>query len=287
MSTDPAWDKMYLLSLSQKITFWTFKKNVYQSLCLVPYYFWLKRQVLIMIMVILIKRWSFGILLWETFTLGGTPYPALPTEQLLDYLSDGKRMDMPTKCPLEVYTIMRDCWIHEPEQRPHFITLTERLAKILEKHTTTVLNYWYTVWPISITGWLANWRNGLLTWSPDYLTDWGLTDRPTHWLLMTVWLNWQVDWPTVDLSTGCLTTWQNQYSIMYKAKTFPWPFPRYYDSFVNWDLETASFNCTISYLYDSNKTSDWPLATTDGLCAGKRKFLCWSFICLFHRITLI
>ena len=132
---------MNLLSLSQKITVWTLKKNVYQSLCFVPYYFWLKRQVLIMIMVILIKRWSFGILLWETFTLGGTPYPGLPTELLLDYLSDGKRMDMPTKCPLEVYTIMRDCWIHEPEQRPHFIALTERLAKILEKHTTTVLNY--------------------------------------------------------------------------------------------------------------------------------------------------
>ena len=89
-------------------------------------------------MVILINRWSFGILLWETFTLGGTPYPGLPTDQLLDYLSDGKRMDMPAKCPLEVYTVMRDCWIHEPEQRPHFTTLTERLANILEKHTTTV-----------------------------------------------------------------------------------------------------------------------------------------------------
>ena len=100
--------------------------------------FGLKRQVLILVMVILINRWSFGILLWETFTLGGTPYPGLPTDQLLDYLSDGKRMDMPAKCPLEVYTVMRDCWIHEPEQRPHFTTLTERLAKILEKHTTAV-----------------------------------------------------------------------------------------------------------------------------------------------------
>ena len=100
--------------------------------------FGLKRQVLILVMVILINRWSFGILLWETFTLGGTPYPGLPTDQLLDYLSDGKRMDMPAKCPLEVYTVMRDCWIHEPEQRPHFTTLTERLANILEKHTTTV-----------------------------------------------------------------------------------------------------------------------------------------------------
>ncbi|XP_068702886.1 fibroblast growth factor receptor 4-like isoform X1 [Montipora foliosa] len=80
--------------------------------------------------------WSFGILLWETFTLGGTPYPGLPTEQLLDYLSDGKRMEMPSKCPLEVYTIMRDCWIHEPNERPQFKTLTERLANILEKNTS-------------------------------------------------------------------------------------------------------------------------------------------------------
>ena len=207
MSTDPAWYKMNLLSLSQKITVWTLKKNVYQSLCLVPYYFWLKRQVLIMIMVILIKRWSFGILLWETFTLGGTPYPGLPTEQLLDYLSDGKRMDMPTKCPLEVYTIMRDCWIHEPEQRPHFIALTERLAKILEKHTTTVLNYWYTVGPIYITGWLANWRNGLLTWSPDYLTDWDLTDRPTYLLTFNDCLAKLIGW----LTNYWLTDWVSHY----------------------------------------------------------------------------
>ena len=160
-----------------------------------------------MIMVILIKRWSFGILLWETFTLGGTPYPGLPTELLLDYLSDGKRMDMPTKCPLEVYTIMRDCWIHEPEQRPHFTTLTERLAKILEKHTTTVLNYWYTVGPIYITSWFADWRNGLLTWSPDYLTDWGLTDRPTYLLTFNDCLAELIGW----LTNYWLTDWVSHY----------------------------------------------------------------------------
>ncbi|XP_022807789.1 vascular endothelial growth factor receptor 2-like [Stylophora pistillata] len=81
--------------------------------------------------------WSFGILLWETFTLGGTPYPDLPTEQLLDYLSEGRRMDNPAKCPLEVYTVMRDCWLHDPEQRPPFTFLNERLGKILERHMRT------------------------------------------------------------------------------------------------------------------------------------------------------
>ena len=85
-----------------------------------------------------VSRWSFGILLWETFTLGGTPYPGLPTDQLLDYLSEGKRMENPAKCPLEVYTVMRDCWLHEPDQRPQFTTLNERLGKILERNMTTV-----------------------------------------------------------------------------------------------------------------------------------------------------
>ena len=97
-----------------------------------------------------VHRWSFGILLWETFTLGGTPYPGLPTEQLLDYLSEGKRMENPAKCPLEVYTVMRDCWLHEPDQRPHFTTLNERLGKILERNMTTVQGYLHFVSPFNV-----------------------------------------------------------------------------------------------------------------------------------------
>ena len=77
-------------------------------------------------------------MLWEIFTLGGTPYPGLPTEQLLDYLSEGNRMNQPQGCPLEMYAIMRDCWIEAPEQRPNFVTIAERLGKILEKNVSKV-----------------------------------------------------------------------------------------------------------------------------------------------------
>ena len=47
-------------------------------------------------------------------------------------------MAQPEHCPLEIYAIMRDCWMRQPESRPHFQTLAEHLGKILEKNITKV-----------------------------------------------------------------------------------------------------------------------------------------------------
>jgi hypothetical protein len=33
---------------------------------------------------------------------------------------------------------MRDCWIEDPEQRPDFVAIVERLGKILEKNVAKV-----------------------------------------------------------------------------------------------------------------------------------------------------
>uniref|UniRef100_A0A8C4NYS3 Fibroblast growth factor receptor n=1 Tax=Dicentrarchus labrax TaxID=13489 RepID=A0A8C4NYS3_DICLA len=75
--------------------------------------------------------WSFGVLLWEIFTLGGSPYPGVPVEELFKLLKEGHRMDKPSTCTQELYMMMRDCWNAVPSQRPTFKQLVEDLDRCL------------------------------------------------------------------------------------------------------------------------------------------------------------
>ncbi|CAH2299617.1 fibroblast growth factor receptor 3 isoform X2 [Pelobates cultripes] len=80
--------------------------------------------------------WSFGVLLWEIFTLGGSPYPGIPVEELFKLLKEGHRMDKPANCTHELYMIMRECWHAVPSQRPTFKQLVEDLDRILTVTST-------------------------------------------------------------------------------------------------------------------------------------------------------
>ena len=50
--------------------------------------------------------WSFGVLMWEIFTLGGSPYPGIPVEELFKLLKEGHRMDKPGNCTNELYVVV-------------------------------------------------------------------------------------------------------------------------------------------------------------------------------------
>ncbi|XP_030656801.1 fibroblast growth factor receptor 3 isoform X4 [Nomascus leucogenys] len=80
--------------------------------------------------------WSFGILLWEIFTLGGSPYPGIPVEELFKLLKEGHRMDKPANCTHDLYMIMRECWHAAPSQRPTFKQLVEDLDRVLTVTST-------------------------------------------------------------------------------------------------------------------------------------------------------
>ncbi|XP_072001699.1 platelet-derived growth factor receptor beta [Engystomops pustulosus] len=76
--------------------------------------------------------WSFGILLWEIFTLGGTPYPELPmNDQFYNAIKRGYRMSKPSYASEEVYDIMQKCWDEKFEKRPTFSSLVAMTGNLL------------------------------------------------------------------------------------------------------------------------------------------------------------
>ncbi|XP_019485606.1 PREDICTED: macrophage colony-stimulating factor 1 receptor [Hipposideros armiger] len=65
--------------------------------------------------------WSYGILLWEIFSLGLNPYPGiLVNSKFYKLVKDGYQMAQPAFAPKNIYSIMQACWALEPTQRPTF-----------------------------------------------------------------------------------------------------------------------------------------------------------------------
>uniref|UniRef100_A0A8W8IPP7 Protein kinase domain-containing protein n=1 Tax=Magallana gigas TaxID=29159 RepID=A0A8W8IPP7_MAGGI len=75
--------------------------------------------------------WSYGVLLWEIFTLGGNPYPSVPVERLFELLRSGHRMERPPYASKEMYSLMSYCWADAPTRRPTFLSLVKDLDKML------------------------------------------------------------------------------------------------------------------------------------------------------------
>ncbi|XP_057680173.1 vascular endothelial growth factor receptor 1 [Corythoichthys intestinalis] len=77
--------------------------------------------------------WAFGVLLWEIFSLGGSPYPGLHIdEEFCRRLKDGTRMRAPQFSTAEIYGIMLACWEAEPTERPSFSDLADTLGDLLQ-----------------------------------------------------------------------------------------------------------------------------------------------------------
>lgn len=76
--------------------------------------------------------WSYGVLLWEIYSYGCTPYPSLSPDELLEKLKTGYRMERPHDCTQHIYEqFMLKCWHAEPKARPNFQHLTEQFEHLI------------------------------------------------------------------------------------------------------------------------------------------------------------
>uniref|UniRef100_A0A8C1L909 Protein tyrosine kinase 7 (inactive) n=1 Tax=Cyprinus carpio TaxID=7962 RepID=A0A8C1L909_CYPCA len=73
--------------------------------------------------------WAFGVLMWEVFSLGELPYPALNDQQVLEGLQAGTlRLSPPVNCPAHVCSLMSRCWASSPKERPTFSEILQTLT---------------------------------------------------------------------------------------------------------------------------------------------------------------
>lgn len=65
--------------------------------------------------------WAFGVLLWEMFSMGGTPYSDLTLDgEVEDAIARGVRLSQLSDVPDPIYEVMSSCWRDDPEERPTF-----------------------------------------------------------------------------------------------------------------------------------------------------------------------
>ena len=77
--------------------------------------------------------WSFGVVLWEIFSLAKVPYAGLIVDdEFLRRLENGFRMDKPELAPNFIGQLMTECWKSEPHQRPTFNQISQSLSAYIE-----------------------------------------------------------------------------------------------------------------------------------------------------------
>jgi serine/threonine protein kinase len=74
--------------------------------------------------------WSFGVVMWEVFELGATPFPTVQANMLLEDLRKGLRLPRPRQCSVEVFAIAQKCWAWAPSARPTFTDLALELSEM-------------------------------------------------------------------------------------------------------------------------------------------------------------
>ena len=77
--------------------------------------------------------WAYGVVLWEIFTYGQTPYESMGYLMVMNFLQMGSRLGAPEGCYKQVYALMQRCWNAQPELRPSFTWLHDDISSLHQR----------------------------------------------------------------------------------------------------------------------------------------------------------
>ncbi|XP_064471563.1 tyrosine-protein kinase Fer-like isoform X2 [Ornithodoros turicata] len=74
--------------------------------------------------------WSYGILAWEIFSMGASPYCGMSNSRARELIDTGYRLPSPDHTPQGTYELMLRCWEYNPDKRPNFQQIHSILVNI-------------------------------------------------------------------------------------------------------------------------------------------------------------
>uniref|UniRef100_A0A8C4E8Z8 Tyrosine-protein kinase n=1 Tax=Dicentrarchus labrax TaxID=13489 RepID=A0A8C4E8Z8_DICLA len=76
--------------------------------------------------------WSFGVLMWEIYSEGRTPFENRTNLDVVNDITRGVRLYRPHRASQPLYAIMYRCWHERAQGRPSFSELLEEIRKLAE-----------------------------------------------------------------------------------------------------------------------------------------------------------
>ncbi|XP_055690850.1 putative inactive tyrosine-protein kinase Wsck [Lutzomyia longipalpis] len=85
--------------------------------------------------------WSFGCLMWECCTVGGTLFPSVPAVDLLGRLKNGVRPEQTPFLFDDLYQLMLNCWQLDSRERVTFTEIANSLHQMVATSPRHVLDF--------------------------------------------------------------------------------------------------------------------------------------------------
>ncbi|XP_074555485.1 tyrosine-protein kinase Tec [Halichoeres trimaculatus] len=76
--------------------------------------------------------WSFGVVMWEIYSEGRTPFENRTNSEVVTDITGGVRLYRPHRASQPLYAIMYRCWHERAQGRPPFSELLEDIRKLAE-----------------------------------------------------------------------------------------------------------------------------------------------------------
>ncbi|KAB7494125.1 Vascular endothelial growth factor receptor 3 [Armadillidium nasatum] len=147
-------------NVGENLRFWPFKKNE-----MMPIKWMAPEAIEQRIFSIQSDVWSYGVTLWEMFTLGNTPFPGVPLNQVGNCSCQRNEIG---KAQI-LYSLLLQCWRSNPVERPRFNEIADILSDMLSPNKTKSYVNMNTVYKQMNEEWLSRNEDYLdMINSPDF-----------------------------------------------------------------------------------------------------------------------